>query len=439
MARRLRSRRRAACRERGEAIGATVAHAASGPHRVRRAPPAGLRSRREPVDEDPDPALDPARRPARAPALRIPARAAARARALPVPHLRRDRVHAQPARPRPDASAASPRRRGGGGVGRLRDGVRRAARRRRHGRRLRGPLGRRPDRRLLLGGERGHGEDRRRGRRRPPPAVARRPRARADPARGAAQRPDRLDRRGRRLGLRAGCDLVRPGRGALGDPLPLLGRPRDRDRDLHAARHAAARGGDRPPVPAAGRPAADPADRARALGLREGAGDPVGRDRHERRGRDVDPRNDRPRRGRGAIRAAVRALDGLRRGDPLHRAVALGGAAGALRARRRPGRRPLGRRALRLHLPGRGAHRRPERDGERASAPSAARDLRAARRRRAVRDPGGARRAADDGRRARDLGVLRRADRPRAVGGRPATTRSRWRSALEPPRRVAGS
>ena len=42
--------------------------------------------------------------------------------------------------------------------------------------------------------------------------------------------------------------------------------------------------------------------------------------------------------------------------------------------------------ALPLHLPGGGAHRRPERDGERAPAPSSARDLRAARGGRAVRD-----------------------------------------------------
>ena len=438
-ARRLRSRRRAACRERGEAIGATVPHACAGFMGCVARSRTGLRSLGDPGDDDPGPALDPARRPARAPARRISARATARARAVPVPHLRRDRVHAEPARPRPDPPAAPARRRGGGGLGGLRDGVRRAARRRRHGRRLRGPLGRRPGRRVLLGGERGHGEDGRRGRRRPAPAVARRPRARADPARAAAQRPDRLDRGERRLGVRAGCDLVRPGRGALGDPLPLLRRPRDRDRDLHAARHAAARGRDRPPLPAAGRPAADPADRARALGIREGAGGAVGGDRHERRGRDVDPRDDGPRRGRGTVRAAVRDLDGLRRGDPLHRAVALGGAAGALRARRRPGRRPVGRRALRLHLPDRGARGRPERDGERAPPPPAAGHLRAPRRRRAVRDPRRSRGAADDGRRARDLGVLRRADRARVVGGQPRDEPLELDVGVEPPRRITGS
>ena len=135
------------------------------------------------------------------------------------------------------------------------------------------------------------------------------------------------------------------------------------------------------------RAAADAADRAGALGLREGPGDPLGRDRHERRRRDVDPRYDRPRRGRREVRAPVRALDGLHRGDPVHRPVALGGAAGDLRARRRPGRRALGRCALRLHLPGGGSRRRAERDGERPAAPPAARHLRAARGRRALRHP----------------------------------------------------
>ena len=41
----------------------------------------------------------------------------------------------------------------------------------------------------------------------------------------------------------------------------------------------------------------------------------------------------RSRPGRRALRAPVRDLDGRRRGDPVHRAVALGGAARGLRAR----------------------------------------------------------------------------------------------------------
>ncbi len=42
-----------------------------------------------------------------------------------------------------------------------------------------------------------------------------------------------------------------PGRGLRRDPAPLLADPDRRDRDLHAARHAEAGAGDRPPLPAA--------------------------------------------------------------------------------------------------------------------------------------------------------------------------------------------
>ena len=64
------------------------------------------------------------------------------------------------------------------------------------------------------------------------------------------------------------------------------------------------------------------------VGLRPRPGDPLDGDRNERRRRDVDPRNDRPRRGRRAVCAPLRALDGVRRGDPVHRPVALRGPAG---------------------------------------------------------------------------------------------------------------
>ena len=142
--------------------------------------------------------------------------------------------------------------------------------------------------------------------------------------------------RGRRLRLRAGRNRVRPGRRDLPRAPALLADPHRRDLDLHAPRHAAARAVDRLALPAARRAAAHRADRARALGLREGPGDPVDRHRRERRHRDVDPRRDGPRRGRAGVRAAVRALDRVHRGDPVHRAVALGGAAGDLRAVRGP-------------------------------------------------------------------------------------------------------
>ena len=202
--------------------------------------------------------------------------------------------------------------------------------------------------------------------------------------------------------------------------------PDHRDLDLHAPRHAEAGGDDRPPLPASRRPAAHAADRAGAVGVRQGSDDPLARDRHERRRRDVDPRHDRPRRGRRALRAPVRAVDGVHRGDPVHRAVAVRGSACDLRALRRPGRGHLGAAALPLHLPGRGPCRRAERDGQRAPPAPAARHLRAARGWRAVRHPRRARRAADDGGHARHLGVLRRAHRLRPVGrgGRsPSTSR----------------
>ena len=78
--------------------------------------------------------------------------------------------------------------------------------------------------------------------------------------------------------------------------------PDRRDRDLHAARHAAARGRDRPSLSACGRAAADAADRARAHRLRAGAVAPVDDHRHERGRRHVDPRRDRPGAGRRELR-----------------------------------------------------------------------------------------------------------------------------------------
>ncbi len=184
----------------------------------------------------------------------------------------------------------------------------------------------------------------------------------------------------------------------------VLGDPDRRHLDLHAPRHAAPRAVDRLALPAARRRAADAADRERAVGLPQGAGDPFDGHRDERRRRHVHPRRHGARGGGAGVRAPLRPVDGLRRGGPVHRPVAVGRPAGDLRAVRRPAvGRSLGRPPLPLHLPGGGAHRRSERDGERATAPPAARHLRAARRRRAVRDRGCARRAADDGRSGRAI------------------------------------
>ena len=98
----------------------------------------------------------------------------------------------------------------------------------------------------------------------------------------------------------------------------------------------------------------------------------------------------------------------------------------------------LGGAALPRHPAARGPRRRAEGDGPLAAAPSAARHLRAARRRRDLRLPGDPRRAAAARRRAGGVGVLRRACRARALAGRGgfrrrASTSTRRPSSLLPP------
>ena len=210
--------------------------------------------------------------------------------------------------------------------------------------------------------------------------------------------------------------VVRAGRGAVGDPLPLRSHPRRRHLDLHAPCHAAAGADDRrkfPPLD--GLPLTQRIERAlwgyvkgqTILSLVIGTSAGVGMWLLGTTGL-VD--------GRGALRAPVRVVDGVHRGDPLHRPLALGGATRDLRALRRPVGPGLGGSSVPVHLPGRGPHRGAERDGHRAAAASAARHLRTAGRRSALRHPGHPRGAADDGRHARDLGVLRRAGRPSSPG-----------------------
>ena len=130
----------------------------------------------------------------------------------------------------------------------------------------------------------------------------------------------------------------------------------------------------------------------------------------------------------------------VHRADPVPRPVARRAAAVLLRARGAPGVGALGRAALPLHPPGRGARRRPERDGLGAAAAPAARDLRAARRRRDLRAARDLRRAAAARRPARGVGVLQRADRARAVGGgREAPVAGRRRGPRRRPRCRASS
>ena len=186
-------------------------------------------------------ALDPARRPAGRARARLDARGDARARPVPVPDGLRDRVPAQPARTRPAARFGC--RAGSpwpscflvfaaavafvalalGSV--VVDQTRSAA-------------DRIDD---YVTTEDATGQDRRGPRHRSAAGVARRSRARADPDPEAGERLGRQPRRRRALEGDDGRDLVRAGRSVLDRRDALQPRPDRRDRDLHAARHAAAR------------------------------------------------------------------------------------------------------------------------------------------------------------------------------------------------------
>ena len=90
--------------------------------------------------------------------------------------------------------------------------------------------------------------------------------------------------------------------------------------------------------------------------------------------------------------------------------------------------RGLGHAALPRDPPDRGAHRRTERDGQRAAAPSAAGDLRAARGRRDLRARRGAHRAAAAGGRAARSGSSSASASCSSRGGKAGRFRSRSRS-----------
>src|SRR5207244_1598933 len=102
----------------------------------------------------------------------------------------------------------------------------------------------------------------------------------------------------------------------------------------------------------------------------------------------------------------------------LQRAMARRDSAVALRARDASVVRAVGHAALPRDPPGRGTHRGTERDGERVAPAPAARDLRPALRRRDLWPAGRAGRVAAARRGPGDVGVLLRADQPRAVAGR---------------------
>ena len=247
-----------------------------------------------------------------------------------------------------------------------------------------------------------------------------RPQARApDPAAGRRQ-------------VHAQDRHVRRGRGDLDRQDAVLARAADRRVGLHAARHGAVRPRDRPALPApTGRGHAAAQHGARARVLRPRAAAPLADHRRERGVRSLGARGARSPAARAAVRAALRRRGGDHRGHPVSRPVARCDSTARLRARRASDLGGVGGAALPRDPSDRGARRRAERDGQRAAAPSAARDLRARGRRRGVRPRG-------------------RADRPALARGRAARSgssspiassssrgrgrTSRWRSSW--PRRV---
>ena len=295
--------------------------------------------------DDPGPALDPARRPAGGAPDHLDARRHPRARALPLPHRVGDRVPAQSARARPAAAAPAARARGGARLpplrhrGRVRRRSRSAA-----------SSSTRPARR-------------RTGSTTTSPSRTRA--ARPAPSRtstGSSTGSTRIASSGSRSRSR------RP----TGPTTSARGRSRSYTQDALSFAQGAAfsivvtlfnlvlivviaiymlldmerleRLIDRRFPPGDG-PTAHAADREGARELRARAADPLDRDRPQRRDRHVDPRPHGPRARGRQVRAAVRRLDGRDRGDPLHRALALGRPAGDLRPRRRPRLGVLGARA----------------------------------------------------------------------------------------------
>ena len=338
-----RARCRAARRVRGVAIGATVADVSpllNGLSIPRASASRDPRGYDQPHDrafraDDPGPALDSARRPAGRAADHLDAGRRPRARALPLPHRGGDRVPAQSARARPAAAAAAARGRGGARLPPLRHRgrVRRARARQRR---------RRPD--PLRDGPRSTSYVTVEG---------------AGGKTGAEQDIDRLqhwlDTHGlERIQIQKQATDWADNLGA--------GEISNYTQDALSFAQGAAfsivvtlfnlvlivviaiymlldmerlERLDRPPLPTRRRPAAHPAHREGARELRARAADPLDRDRPQRRDRHVDPRPHGPRARGRQVRPAVRRLDGRDRGDPLHRALALGRPARDLRPRRR--------------------------------------------------------------------------------------------------------
>ena len=231
---------------------------------------------------------------------------------------------------------------------------------------------------------------------------------------------------------------LRRGGGDL-DREAALRRNRDPRRvGLHAARPLATRDRSRPSLPAtAGLGAAARADGEGGRRLREGPVPGVADHRLQRRLRHVAAGRARLGAGGGQVRAALRCLGGGDRADPVPRAVARRDSGGHLRGGRRPDLGALGGDPVPAHPPGRGPHRRPERDGQRAPPAPVARHLRPARRRgdlRARRASSSRCRSSPPARAAWEFFSERVALEPWGAAGR-SPSRSTW-SHRRPPRRA---
>ena len=228
---------------------------------------------------------------------------------------------------------------------------------------------------------------------------------------------------------------LRRGRGDRHAEAALQPRPRDRGLDLHAARHAAAgarrsTGASRPDP---GSPPLLPRIEHSLAGYVKGQfllsliiGTSAGLGLWLLGTFGLAP-------GRGHVRRALRRVGRDHRADPVPRAVARRDPAAPLRARRASGLGDLGRPALPRHPPDRGPRRRAERDGQRASAASAARDLRPARRAaRSTGCPVRLSRCRCSRRRGRSWEFFSEPGTLRVVAGRPAQFRWRWRPTRRP-------
>ena len=297
---------------------------------------------------------------------------------LPVPGGRAARAAARSAGARAaESGALPPRPRGRVRVPRVCGSARVDHLRDRHRRRHADEDGSEPLQRLLHASSRSVRTDGRVSRRRSPAALAEHAPPALDQDRDAGAQDRQADPAARRREVHAPHRQLRRGRGDLDRQDVVRARRADRRVDLHAARPAAIRATTRSTVPAATGRAAAAVEHgvvARLVRARSGGAEP--HHRNERRARLVDPLACRRAAARRAVRVAVRRVGRGYRDHPVPRPVARCDSTGALRAGRASAVGAVGRAAVPRDPPARRSRRRAERDGQRAAAPSAARDLR---------------------------------------------------------------